>query len=133
MLSVDTDFETVWGWRVCDISETWRRHNEARKLVAGQPQKRIAAGGTSSQTVGRHLSELKIRGPSATKSSDVPVNDGDDSHQLPSSRPSGFPEDSYERTLPSLKALGLLDLSEGERTHVDTQPRLPPLSKGREW
>jgi hypothetical protein len=133
MLSVDTDFETVWGWRACDISETWRQHNEARKLEAGQPQKRITVGGTSGQTIGRHLSELKTRGPTATTSSIVPVDDADDSHQPSSSRPSRFTEDSDRRTLPSLKAVGLLDSFEGRRTHADTQPRLPPLSKAREW
>jgi len=78
MITVDDDFETVWGWRVCEISETWRKHNEARKLKPGRSQKSITAGGSLGKTIGRHLSELKIRGPSAARpSSIVPADDVD--------------------------------------------------------
>lgn len=132
MLSVDTDFETVWGWRACEISETWRKHNEARKLEAGQSQKKAAAGGNS---IGRHLSELRVRGPIAATSSSssiVPVDDADDLHQPSSSTASMFPRDSERRTLPSLKAVGLLDSFESRRT-TDPKSVLPPLSKAREW
>ena len=132
MISVDADFETVWGWRACEISETWRNHNEARKLEAAQPQKRITAGGTSSQTMGRHLVELKSRGSSATTSTIVPVDDVDDPRQ-PSSSSSRYPDDPGKRTLPSLKAVGLLDSFETRRTNTESRTMLPPLSKAREW
>jgi hypothetical protein len=139
MLSVDTEFETVWGWRACEISETWRRHNDARKLEAGQSQKKITAGGSSSQTIGRHLGELKIRGPTAatplsSSSSIVPADDSDNSPPQPSSSIAArFPEDSDRRTLPSLKAVGLLDSFESRRTNTEPRSVLPPLSKAREW
>ena len=133
MISVDADFETVWGWRACDISETWRKHNEARKLEAGQSQKRIAAGGSSSQSIGKHLSELKSRGPTATTSTIVPVDDLDDPRQSSSSSSSRYPDDPGRRTLPSLKAVGLLDSFETRRTNTETRAMLPPLSKAREW
>jgi hypothetical protein len=135
MLSVDSDFETVWGWKACEISETWRKHNDARMLEAGQSQKRIAAGGSSSQTIGRHLSELRSRGPSAatTSSSIVPADDVDDSHPPPSSMTSRYPDDSDRRTLPSLKAVGLLDSFDIRRTNTEPKSMLPPLSKAREW
>ena len=134
MISVDSDFETVWGWRACEISETWRKHNEARKLEAGQSQKKITAGGSSGQTIGRHLSDLKIRGPSAaTSSSIVPADDADDSHQPSSSIATRYPDDSDRRTLPSLKAVGLLDSFETRRTNAEGKSVLPPLSKAREW
>lgn len=132
MISVDADFETVWGWRACEISETWRKHNEARKLEAGQSQKKITDG-SSSQTFGRHLSvEPMPRGPPSvtTTSTIVPVDDVDDSHQPP---PSRLPDDSSRRTLPSLKAVGLLDSFETRRTNTETRSILPPLSKAREW
>jgi len=133
MLSVDTDFETVWGWRACEISETWRQHNEARKLEAGESQRRITAGGGSGQTIGRHLSELKIRGPAAiTSSTIVPADDVEDSRPSSSSITSRFPEGSG-RTLPSLKAVGLLDSFETRRTNTEPKSVLPPLSKAREW
>ena len=138
MISVDADFETVWGWRACEISETWRKHNEARKLEAGQSQKRITAGGSSSQTIGRHLtpriSELKPRGPTSattsTTSTIVHVDDVDDPRQPSSSR---YPDDPGRRTLPSLKAVGLLDSFETRRTNTESRTMLPPLSKAREW
>lgn len=133
MISVDADFETVWGWKACEISETWRNHNEARKLEAGQSQRRIAAGGSSSQTIGRHLSELKMRGPSATTSTVISADDADDSHQPSTSVPSIFSDDSDRRTLPSLKAVGLLDSFDTRRTNTETRSTLPPLSKAREW
>lgn len=133
MLSVDTDFETVWGWRACEISETWRNHNEARKLEAGQSQKKLTTGGTSGQTIGRHLSELRTRGPSTTTSTIVPVDDVDDSRQPSSSKPSRFADDSERRTLPSLKAVGLLDSFEARRANTEARTMLPPLSKAREW
>ena len=137
MISVDSDFETVWGWRACEISETWRQHNEARKLEAGQSLKRIAAGGSSTQTIGRHLSELRVRGPPAgtsSSSSIVPADDLDDSPRQPStSITSRFQEDSDGRTLPSLKAVGLLDSFESRRTNAEPKSVLPPLSKAREW
>lgn len=141
MISVDAEFETVWGWRACDISETWRQHNEARKLEAGQTRK-ITAGPSSGQTIGRHLGELRIRAPAATttittasssSSSIVPADDSDDSpRQQSSSIPTRFPEDSDRRTLPSLKAVGLLDSFDNRRT-ADPKSVLPPLSKAREW
>ena len=55
MLAVDSDFETVWGWKVCEISETWRKHNKARKLEAGQTRK-VTGGPSSGQEIGRHPS-----------------------------------------------------------------------------
>jgi hypothetical protein len=58
MASIDTEFETVWGWKACEISETWRMHNNARKLEAGQSQKRTTARGSS---ILRHLSEVQTR------------------------------------------------------------------------
>jgi len=131
MISVDADFETVWGWKACEISETWRKHNEARKLEAGQSQKRIAAGGSSSQAIGRHLTELKSRGPSATRSTIVPIDDTDP--RQPSSSSRYRPDDSDGRSLPSLKAVGLLDSFEIRRTNTETRAMLPPLSKAREW
>jgi len=143
MISVDTEFETVWGWRACDISETWRKHNDARKLEAGQTRK-TTIGPSSGQTIGRHLGELRIQAPAATSttittassssSSIVPADDSDDSpHQQSSSIPTRFPEDSDRRTLPSLKAVGLLDSFDNRRTTADPKSVLPPLSKAREW
>jgi len=139
MISVDSEFETVWGWRACEISETWRRHNEARKLEAGQSQKRITASGSTGQTIGRHLGELRIQGPTAatpssSSSSIVPADDSDDSpHQPSSAIASRFHEDLDRRTLPSLKAVGLLDSFENRRTIIEPKSVLPPLSKAREW
>lgn len=135
MITVDNEFETVWGWKACEISETWRQHNEARKLEAGQTKK-ITAGGSSSQSIGRHLGELTIRGPpvaTASSSSIAPVDDPDDSpRQQSSSTTSRYPE-SDRRTLPSLKAVGLLDSFENRRTNTESRSVLPPLSKAREW
>jgi len=133
MLSVDSDFETVWGWKACEISETWRMHNSARKLEAAQSQRRITAGISSGQTIGRHLSDPKVRGPLATTASIVAADDADDSHQSSSSTASRFADDSGRRTLPSLKAVGLLDSFETSRTSTETRSVLPPLSKAREW
>ena len=41
MIGIDNEFETVWGWRTCEISEMWQKHNEneAQKFEAGYPQK----------------------------------------------------------------------------------------------
>lgn len=133
MLSIDREFETVWGWKACEISETWRRHNDARKLEAGQSQKRITAGGSSGQTIGRHLS---FRGPppvTSSSSSIVPADDVDDPHQPSSSIASRHSGDSDRRTLPSLKSVGLLDSFDNRRTNTDPKSVLPPLSKSREW
>lgn len=133
MLSIDRDFETVWGWRACEISETWRRHNEARKLEAGQSQKKITAGGSSGQTIGRHLSFRGPPPPTSSSSSIVQADDADDSHQPSSSMTSRYPDDSERRTLPSLKSVGLLDSFDNRRTGADPKSVLPPLSKSREW
>jgi len=133
MLSIDRDFETVWGWKACEISETWRRHNEARKLEAGQSQRSITAGGFSGQTIGRHLS---FRGPpprTSSSSSIVPADDADDPPQPSSSTAARYPDDSDRRTLPSLKSVGLLDSFDNRRTNADPKSVLPPLSKSREW
>jgi hypothetical protein len=129
MASIDTEFETVWGWKACEISETWRMHNDARKLEAGQSQKRITTRGSS---IGRHLSEVRTLGPSST-SSIVPLDDSDDPPQQSSSAPSRLHKESDSRTLPSLKAVGLLDTFEPRRGHGETRSTLPPLSKSREW
>lgn len=136
MLKVDSEFETVWGWRACEISETWRKHNDARKLEAGQTQKKITAGGSSSQTIGRHFTFRPppvTTIPSSTSSSIVPVDDMDDSHQPSSSTGSRYPDDSERRTLPSLKSVGLLDSFDNRRTNNEPKSVLPPLSKAREW
>jgi hypothetical protein len=64
----------------------------------------------------------------------VPADDSDDSPRQPSSSiASRFPEDSDRRTLPSLKAVGLLDSFESRRTNTEPRSVLPPLSKAREW
>ena len=132
MLAVDSDFETVWGWKACEISETWRKHNEARKLEAEQTRK-VTGGPSSGQAIGRHLS---FRGPppiTSSSSSIVQADDTDDSHLPPSSITSRYPEDSARRTLPSLKSVGLLDSFDNRRTNRDPKSALPPLSKAREW
>lgn len=137
MLDVDREFETVWGWKACEISETWRMHNEARKLEAGQTR-RITAGPSSGQAIARHLS---FQGPtvgtssSSSSSSIVPVDDADDSHShhQSSSISPRYPDDSERRTLPSLKSVGLLDSFDNRRTNADSRSTLPPLSKPREW
>lgn len=135
MLDVDREFETVWGWRACEISETWRMHNETRKLEAGQTRK-ITAGPSSGQTIARHLS---FQGPptlatsSSSSSSIVPADDVDDSHQHSSSISPRYSDDSERRTLPSLKSVGLLDSFDNRRSSSDLRSALPPLSKPREW
>ena len=128
MITTDGEFETVWGWRPCEISETWRKHNEARKLEAGQSRKRITAGGSSGQTV--NLNELKIREPAAVTPPSLigPADDSDDSpHQPLPPMISKFSEDSDWRTLPSLKAVGLSDSFEAG-TNNNPKSALPPLS-----
>lgn len=132
MLTIDREFETVWGWKACEISETWRRHNEARKLEAGHSQKRITAGGSSGQTAGRHIN---FRGPPPVTSSSsiVQADDVDDSHPPSASIAPRYPDDEERRTLPSLKSVGLLDSFESRRTNTDPKSVLPPLSKSREW
>lgn len=133
MLKVDSEFETVWGWKACEISETWRKHNDARKLEAGQTR-RITAGPSSGQTIGRHLS---IRGPplatSSSSSSIVQADDTDDSHNPSPPTTFRYPDDPDRRTLPSLKSVGLLDSFDNRRTNTDPKSVLPPLSKAREW
>ena len=106
MLAVDSDFETVWGWKACEISETWRKHNEAKGLEAGRTRK-VTDGPSSGQTIGRHLS---LRGPPpiTLSSSIVQADDTGDSHLLHSSITPRYTEYS-ESTLPSLKSFGLLD------------------------
>ena len=109
-------------------------HNEARKLEAGQSQRKITAGGSSGQTIGRHLS---FRGPppiTPSSSSIVQADDADDSPQPSSSTASRYPDDPDRRTLPSLKSVGLLDSFDNRRTNnTDPKSVLPPLSKSREW
>ncbi|KAF9653312.1 hypothetical protein BDM02DRAFT_3182854 [Thelephora ganbajun] len=60
MLSIDSDFETVWGWKACEISETWRRHNEARKLEVGQSQ-RTTTGGSEGPLQQRRRRRRRLR------------------------------------------------------------------------
>jgi hypothetical protein len=131
MLAVDSNFETVWGWKACEISETWRKHNEARKLEAGQTRK-TTAGPSSGHAIGRHLSFRGLPSTIPSSSSIVPVDDTDDPHQPPpmSSR---YPADPERRTLPSLKSVGLLDSFDNRRTNSDPKSAFPPLSKAREW
>ena len=132
MASIDAEFETVWGWKTCEVSEIWRKSNEARKLEAGQSQKRIIVRGTS---IGRHLSEVRTLGPTSPTSSIVSVHDAGDADGPPqpsSSVPSGLPEDLHRRTLPSLKAIGLLDSLETGRTRAEVRST-PPPSQSREW
>lgn len=101
MASIDTEFETVWGWKACEISEIWRRSNEAQKLKAGWSQKKTTARGSS---ISRHLSEAYALEPSATESSIVPFDDLEDLPQMAFSMTSSFPEVSDSQTLPSLNA-----------------------------
>ena len=62
MISVDSDFETVWGWSICEVSKAWRKLNGAQKLEAAQSQKRV-----------------EDRDPSATTPTVVSVDEVDDS------------------------------------------------------
>ena len=127
MISVDAEFETVWGWRACEISETWRNHNESQKLEAGQTQKELISRGSSGRTIGRP-------GAISLSSSIVLVDDSDNSpRQSSSSMAPRHPGDSDRLTLPSLKAVGLLDSFESRRTNPESRSALPPLSKAREW
>ena len=92
MISVDNDFETVWGWRIREVSAAWRKHNEAKKLEAYRSQGGDVAGGLSDQVIGRHLGDLQIRGLSAGITPIMSV-DSADSHERSSPITSPFPED----------------------------------------
>ena len=93
MTDIDNGFKTFWGWSVCGVSRAWRKNIEGRKPEAHRPQGGTVAGGLSDQMIGRHLGELRIRGPSAGMSSIMPVDDADGSHQRPTSVAFPFPED----------------------------------------
>jgi len=134
MLAIDSDFEAVWGWKPCEISEKWRKHNEARKFEAGHTRK-ITSGPAPENTSGGNFS---FREPppspktSSSSSAIIRADDKDDFHQ-PSSITSRYPGDSEWRTLPSLRSVGLLDSFDNRRTNSNPGSALPPLSKAREW
>lgn len=131
MHTLDRESETVWGWRTCEISETWRKYNEARKSEASRTR-RVTAGPPSGRTIGRNL--IPLAGPPITSFPPIVLADGTgDPHLPPPSITSRYSGDLEWRTLPSLESVGLLDSFDNRRTNSDPKAPLPPLSKGREW
>lgn len=102
MRALDTQFDSMWGYKCLEIAPTWRSHN------------RIARGLEEKSTT-PNMSELSLR------------------------RDAGGSREGGERTLPSLKAVGLLDSRLLDSSAFpddksrDMLTSLPPLAGHSNW
>lgn len=61
VIRADTEFEIAWDWRVCEISETWRKHNKARRLEGKSPTNPNSGDSITSTFTARHLQDISAQ------------------------------------------------------------------------